>query len=82
MSRRTFQLWNKQALIDWLELEHARGADYRDLETALRLNYGVLDWWRTGMTESLRPDDIQALADYRGWSPAQVRQWLGIKIAD
>lgn len=79
MSPRIFKYWNKQALIDWLEQEHAKGIDYRNLEAALRLNYGALDWWRTGMAESLGPSELQALADYRGWSVAQVQQWLGIK---
>ncbi|MBD2257019.1 hypothetical protein [Pseudanabaena sp. FACHB-2040] len=79
MNRQVFTNWNKQALIDWIELERVKGTDYRNLENALRLDYGVLDWWRTGLVNELTPDHLQAIADYRGWSLAKVREWLDIK---
>ncbi|MBD0269067.1 MAG: hypothetical protein ICV77_12335 [Cyanobacteria bacterium Co-bin8] len=79
MNRQVFTNWNKQALIDWIELERVKGTDYRNLENALRLDYGVLDWWRTGLVNELTPAHLQAIADYRGWSLAKVREWLDIK---
>jgi hypothetical protein len=79
MGRQVFTNWNKQALIDWIELERVKGTDYRTLENALRLDYGVLDWWRTGLVNELTPGHLQAIAEYRGWSIAKVQEWLDIR---
>lgn len=78
MSRQVFTNWNKQALMDWIELEKIKGTSYRDLETALQLNYGTLDWWRTGLVSQLTPQHLQAIAEYRGWSLSRVQEWLSI----
>lgn len=81
MSRQVFTNWNKQALIDWIELEKIKGTDFRDLEAALKLNYGALDWWRTGLVSELTPQNLQAIAEYRGWPLSQIQEWLGISSA-
>lgn len=68
--------WDKQALAKWIESEKSKGVDFRELEEALGLSYGAVDWWRTGLVSHLKPSDIQAIAKYRQCSTDEVERWL------
>ncbi|GAB4385657.1 MAG: hypothetical protein Kow00121_50840 [Elainellaceae cyanobacterium] len=80
MSKQTPLSWDKQALADWLKAEkESKAMTYKELETALGLHYGTLDWWRLKLVDELSPRSIEAIARYRKWSSTQVKAWLKIK---
>lgn len=70
--------WKKQVLAEWIESEKSKGVDFRELEDALGLSYGVIDWWRTGLIGHLKSSDIQAIARYRQCSIDEIEHWLGL----
>lgn len=78
MTRQVFKYWNRQALLQWIDSEHGKGNDYRDLEAALNLDSGLLDWWRSGLVMSITGQHLEAIAAYRRWSVEQVQEWLGL----
>lgn len=80
MIRRIGKDWDRQALRDWIETEKVeQGDSYIQLENALKVRYGMLNWWRLGLADQLSLESIQAIATYRGWTVEQVREWLGLE---
>lgn len=72
--------WDKQALADWLKSEKENKAiTYSELEIALGIPYGTLDWWRLKLADELSSRSIEAIAHYRQWTPTQVRAWLKLE---
>lgn len=67
----------QQILASWIQSESAQ-INLSELETRLQLSYGRLDWLRLGLAHHLKESEVQAIAEYRGMTPVEVKDWLNL----
>ncbi|NER80423.1 MAG: hypothetical protein F6K42_12770 [Leptolyngbya sp. SIO1D8] len=73
--------WNAAVLRTWLQVERSTQQDIWQLSNKLKISpHIVLHWLRSQSSSpmNLTLREIQAIADYRGWSFEQTVGWLDV----
>lgn len=73
--------FDSQALADWVESEIKHHGERNFIRlmgerTGLKITQSSLKAWRSGRCTRISPKSKEAIAIWRGWTPAQVTEWL------
>lgn len=75
---KSFFAWDSQGLVSWMESELKTRSSLKASQV-LGIPIAQIQAWKNHPMPPISLNDLQALANYRGWSLEQTRQWLDIK---